>query len=79
MELGEGGDYSLAIHHTDEEMEEWGMSPEMISDQKWRTHAHRGNWNENCPWFYDAFFDNLNTDLDKEGDDKADNSSTTCE
>ncbi|KAF2287960.1 hypothetical protein GH714_003518 [Hevea brasiliensis] len=79
MELGEGGEYSLAIHHTDEEMQEWGMSPEMIADQKWRIHAHRGDWNDNCPWYFDAFFDHLKTDVDKESDDKADDSSTTCE
>ncbi|KAJ9180193.1 hypothetical protein P3X46_008469 [Hevea brasiliensis] len=79
MELGEGGEYSLAIHHTNEEMQEWGMSPEMIADQKWRIHAHRGDWNDNCPWYFDAFFDHLKTDVDKESDDKADDSSTTCE
>ncbi|KAK1401579.1 phosphoglycerate mutase-like protein AT74 [Heracleum sosnowskyi] len=41
MQLGPGGEYSLAIHHTEEEMLEWGLSPDMISDQKWRAQAHR--------------------------------------
>lgn len=59
MERGAGGDYSLAIHHTDEEMLEWGLSHEMIDDQKWRAHARRGEWNDSCPWYFDAFFDKL--------------------
>ncbi|GAB2233079.1 hypothetical protein Droror1_Dr00002294, partial [Drosera rotundifolia] len=42
IQLGEGGDYSLAIHHIEEEMVEWGLSLEMIADQKWRAQAKRG-------------------------------------
>lgn len=68
MQLGEGGDYSLAIHHTEEEMQEWGLSPEMIADQKWRAHAKKGEWNENCPWYLDAFFDQLAESEDSEDD-----------
>ncbi|KAI9185231.1 hypothetical protein LWI28_005485 [Acer negundo] len=59
MQLGQGGDYSLAIHHTEEELIEWGLSPEMIADQKWRACANKGEWNEKCPWYLDEFFDNL--------------------
>lgn len=59
MELGEGGEYSLAINHSEEELEEWGLSHEMIADQKWRIHARRGEWNEKCSWYLDAFFDDL--------------------
>ncbi|XP_031261603.1 phosphoglycerate mutase-like protein AT74 [Pistacia vera] len=65
MELGDGGEYSLAIHHTEEEMLEWGLSPAMIADQKWRIHAKKGDWNENCSWYYDEFFDHL-TDSEEE-------------
>ncbi|EEF49780.1 phosphoglycerate mutase-like protein AT74 [Ricinus communis] len=79
MELGDGGEYSLAIHHTDEEMQEWGLSPEMIADQKWRVHAHRGDWNESCSWYFDSFFDHLKLDSNKESDDKADDCSSVCE
>ncbi|CBI34342.3 unnamed protein product, partial [Vitis vinifera] len=59
MQLGNGGEYSLAIHHTEEEMIKWGLSHEMIADQKWRAHAHRGDWNEKCSWYLDSFFENL--------------------
>lgn len=72
MQLGHGGEYSLAIHHTDEELREWGLSPEMIADQKWRASAKRGDWNENCPWYLDAFFDRL-PDSDESSADSGEN------
>ncbi|KAJ8772028.1 hypothetical protein K2173_027205 [Erythroxylum novogranatense] len=75
MQLGQGGEYSLAIHHTEEEMQEWGLSPEMIADQKWRANAKKGQWNESCPWYLDAFFDHLK-DGDNEGEVKDNDSST---
>ncbi|KAK7391966.1 hypothetical protein VNO78_20391 [Psophocarpus tetragonolobus] len=59
MQLGTGGEYSLAVHHTEEEMLQWGLSPLMIADQKWRAAASRGDWNHHCPWYLDAFFDHL--------------------
>ncbi|XVF06160.1 hypothetical protein REPUB_Repub06bG0023600 [Reevesia pubescens] len=66
MELGPGGEYSLAIHHTDEELLEWGLSPEMIEDQKWRINANRADWNDHCSsWYLSTFFD---PDLDSEDD-----------
>ncbi|PWA59995.1 Histidine phosphatase superfamily, clade-1 [Artemisia annua] len=50
MQLGVGGEYSLAVHHSDEEMQEWGLSPEMIAGQKWRAHAEKGASMEKLPW-----------------------------
>lgn len=66
MELGHGGEYSLAIHHSDEELQEWGLSPEMIEDQKWRVRATKGEWNDHCPWYLEGFFDNLEETSDDE-------------
>uniref|UniRef100_A0A2P2Q3Z7 Uncharacterized protein MANES_08G123700 n=1 Tax=Rhizophora mucronata TaxID=61149 RepID=A0A2P2Q3Z7_RHIMU len=77
MQLGQGGEYSLAIHHTEEEMLEWGFSPEMIADQKWRIHANKGEWNENCSWYLDGFFDHLK-DSEEEADGKVNDSSSIC-
>ncbi|XP_022719325.1 phosphoglycerate mutase-like protein AT74 [Durio zibethinus] len=57
MELGHGGEYSLAINHTDEELLEWGLSPEMIQDQKWRISGNRADWNDQCSWYLSSFFD----------------------
>ncbi|KAJ9557415.1 hypothetical protein OSB04_012029 [Centaurea solstitialis] len=68
MQLGSGGEYSLAVYHSDKEMEGWGLLPEMIADQKWRARAMRGDWNEKCPWYLDVFFDDLGSDSDE--DDK---------
>ncbi|KAG0449453.1 hypothetical protein HPP92_027316 [Vanilla planifolia] len=59
MQLGPGGDYSLAIHHSREELESWGLSPEMIKDQEWRATAKKGSWNEEYTWYLDSFFDHL--------------------
>ncbi|KAF8107661.1 hypothetical protein N665_0118s0029 [Sinapis alba] len=70
MELGQGGDYSLAIHHSEEELEKWGLSPEMIADQKWRVNAHKGEWKEDCKWYFGDFFHHL-ADSDKECETEA--------
>ncbi|XP_010550965.1 PREDICTED: phosphoglycerate mutase-like protein AT74 [Tarenaya hassleriana] len=70
MESGYGGEYSLAIHHSEEELQAWGLSPEMIADQKWRVHAHKGEWNEHSLWNFGQFFDHF-TDSDKECEDEA--------
>ncbi|KAL0719921.1 hypothetical protein Bca4012_069245 [Brassica carinata] len=67
MELGQGGDYSLAIHHTEEELERWGLSREMIADQKWRVNAHKGEWKEDCKWYFGDFFDHM-ADSDQESE-----------
>ncbi|KAL9233278.1 hypothetical protein vseg_008299 [Gypsophila vaccaria] len=78
MELGQGGDYSLAINHTENEMLEWGLSPEMIADQKWRINARRGEWNEKCSWYLDAFFDHL-PDSDSSAEDESDHFEVSLE
>lgn len=70
MELGPGGDYSLAVHHTDEELERWGLSAEMIADQKWRVNAHKGEWKDDCKWYFGDFFDHM-TDSDKDCETEA--------
>ena len=79
MQLGSGGEYSLAVHHTEEEMLEWGLSPEMIADQKWRATASRGAWNDQCSWYLDAFFDRLpDSDDDIAEEEDETNSFSIC-
>ncbi|KAK4282832.1 hypothetical protein QN277_014160 [Acacia crassicarpa] len=70
MQLGSGGEYSLAVHHSEEELLEWGLSPDMIADQKWRATADRGAWNDHCRWYLDEFFDRLvdDSDHDEQGE-----------
>jgi len=57
MQLGPGGEYSLLVHHTKEELEQWGMSREMIADQQWRASTNRRSWAQECSSFIDSFFD----------------------
>lgn len=59
MQLGAGGEYSLAIHHSDEEMRRWGLSQEMITDQKMRATAKKSDWIDDCPWHLNDFFQHL--------------------
>ncbi|KAL6311683.1 hypothetical protein AAG906_007431 [Vitis piasezkii] len=70
IQLGDGGEYSLAIHHTEEEMKKWGLSDEMIADQNQRKEAHRGDSNEKCSWYLDSFFENLQDSSDEEENDE---------
>ncbi|KAL8061644.1 hypothetical protein ABFX02_02G099200 [Erythranthe guttata] len=69
MQLGIGGEYSLAIHHSDEEMQEWGLSADMIADQRWRAHANKGDFNEKSPWYLDTFFDHFADSNCEDGED----------
>ncbi|XP_071693524.1 phosphoglycerate mutase-like protein AT74H [Rutidosis leptorrhynchoides] len=66
MQLGDGGDYSLAVHHSEEEMLEWGLSPEMIHDQKCRA---KGAGIEKSQCYLDGFFDQLNSDSEDVDDE----------
>lgn len=60
MQLGTGGEYSLVVHHSREELEQWGLTSYMIKDQEWRAKAKRGQWYDDWPWCANAFFDHLN-------------------
>ncbi|KQK03778.2 phosphoglycerate mutase-like protein AT74H [Brachypodium distachyon] len=64
MQLGPGGEYSLLGHHTEEELEAWGLSPEMIADQQRRASADRPS---ECSSFTATFFDDW-TDPPEEDD-----------
>ncbi|XP_047945722.1 phosphoglycerate mutase-like protein AT74 [Salvia hispanica] len=66
MQLGEGGEYSLAVQHSEEQMQEWGLSPDMIADQQWRAQANKGNWTDSCSWYPNSFFDKF-ADPETEG------------
>ncbi|CAI9102319.1 OLC1v1000567C2 [Oldenlandia corymbosa var. corymbosa] len=58
LELGQSGEYSLAIQHDDQTMKAWGLSDEMIEDQKQRATAKPGEyvWKEKSPWYLNTFF-----------------------
>ncbi|XP_043720945.1 phosphoglycerate mutase-like protein AT74 [Telopea speciosissima] len=74
IQLGAGGKYSLAIHHSEKELVKWGFSPEMIADQKWRANANKGDWNDK---YLDTFFDHL--PCDSSSSDSDDNDYVPCD
>ncbi|KAK1356431.1 phosphoglycerate mutase-like protein AT74H [Heracleum sosnowskyi] len=45
MERGHGGRYSLLMHHTKEELREFGLTEEMLTDQEWQKIAKPGELN----------------------------------
>ncbi|KAK4739188.1 hypothetical protein R3W88_002885 [Solanum pinnatisectum] len=60
LQLGHGGEYSLAFHHDDKKLREWGLSPDMIEDQKCKAYGPTGiNWHGTCDSypFMDCFAD----------------------
>lgn len=72
MQLGEGGEYSLLVHHTREELEMWGLNSDMIADQEWRKTAKRGQWNDHWPWSGTAFFDHFEENEDEKEEEEED-------
>ncbi|XP_043722677.1 phosphoglycerate mutase-like protein AT74 [Telopea speciosissima] len=80
IQLGAGGEYSLAIHHSEEELIQWGLSPEMIADQKWRAKANKGDWKDKCSWYLDTFFDHLpSVPCHSSSSDSDDNGNIPCD
>ncbi|KAL6577501.1 hypothetical protein OROMI_009829 [Orobanche minor] len=70
MQLGKGGEYSLALNHSDEDMREWGLSNEMIADQWLRANSTKGDLSEKSPsWYLDTFFDGFAESDDEDGED----------
>lgn len=65
MQLGEGGEYSLAVHHDEGKMRGWGLSEEMIAEQKLRATVRKA---DEFLWFHTFF--------GPEGDDSDDTSAT---
>ncbi|XP_044476682.1 phosphoglycerate mutase-like protein AT74H [Mangifera indica] len=55
MEKGFGERYSLLVHHTEEELREFGLTNEMLMDQEWQKYAKPGEINYDCP-LVNSFF-----------------------
>ncbi|ESR52736.1 hypothetical protein CICLE_v10020727mg [Citrus x clementina] len=58
MEKGYGGRYSLLVHHTEEELREFGLTYEMLIDQEWQKYARLEDINYDCP-LLNSFFTHL--------------------
>ncbi|KAJ3672664.1 hypothetical protein LUZ60_007385 [Juncus effusus] len=56
MQTGQGGRYSLLVHHTVEELKEFGLTEEMLKDQMWQKTAKPGELNYNFMRNGQSFF-----------------------
>ncbi|KAM7491429.1 hypothetical protein LguiA_034350 [Lonicera macranthoides] len=56
MEKGYGGRYSLLMHHTKEELREFGLTDAMLIDQEWQKMAKPGELNYDCLTSGPSFF-----------------------
>ncbi|XP_054775777.1 phosphoglycerate mutase-like protein AT74H [Prosopis cineraria] len=64
MEKGYGGRYSLLVHHSEEELREFGLTDEMLIDQEWQMFARPTDLNYDCPML-NSFFPHLNEELSR--------------
>ncbi|KAJ8529460.1 hypothetical protein K7X08_036295 [Anisodus acutangulus] len=65
LQLGKGGEYSLAFHHDDKKLQEWGLSLDMIENQKCRAYGPaRVNRQGTCDVY--PFMDCFAEDSDEE-------------
>lgn len=59
MQLGNGGRYSLLVHHSREELKAFGLTDEMLLDQQWQMDAKVGelnyDWITSGPSFFSHF------------------------
>lgn len=70
MELGEGGEYSLAVRHDAVQMYSWGLSRKIVEDQLWRKQAVKGDPSSRKPWNFQDFLDDLDADSNEATDDE---------
>ncbi|KAL6861663.1 hypothetical protein ACP4OV_017363 [Aristida adscensionis] len=57
MQTGDGGRYSLLVHHTADELRAFGLTEEMLNDQMWQKTANLGELNYNFMTNGQSFFD----------------------
>ncbi|XP_015693977.2 phosphoglycerate mutase-like protein AT74H [Oryza brachyantha] len=60
MQTGSGGRYSLLVHHSVEELREFGLTDDMIEDQMWQKTARPGELNYNFITNGPSFFTHFN-------------------
>ncbi|CAA0838177.1 Phosphoglycerate mutase-like protein AT74 [Striga hermonthica] len=62
MERGYGGRYSLLMHHTREELKEFGLTDAMLIDQEWQKCARPGELNYDCEITGPSYFTHFDGD-----------------
>lgn len=66
MQLGDGGEYSLAVHHDEARLKAWGLSADMIAEQKLRASERT---HQDFLWYH-TFFGPSDHDKDTRGTDR---------
>jgi len=61
MQTGQGGRYSLLVHHTADELRAFGLTDEMLEDQMWQKTAKPGELNYTFMTNGQSFFDRFTT------------------
>ncbi|KAL7596095.1 phosphoglycerate mutase-like protein AT74H [Lactuca sativa] len=56
MQTGQGGRYSLLVHHTKQQMMDFGLTQDMLVDQEWQKTAKPGELNYEIPTGGPSFF-----------------------
>lgn len=56
MQTGDGGRYSLLVHHTADELRAFGLTDEMLEDQMWQKTARPGELNHRFMTNGQSFF-----------------------
>ncbi|KAJ0857254.1 hypothetical protein HanRHA438_Chr13g0587891 [Helianthus annuus] len=59
MQTGQGGRYSLLVHHTQQELIDFGLTPQMLDDQIWQKTAKPGELNYDYLTNGPSFFTHL--------------------
>nr|XP_043613539.1 phosphoglycerate mutase-like protein AT74H [Erigeron canadensis] len=62
MQTGQGGRYSLLVHHTEQQMLDFGLTQEMLDDQEWQKSAKPGELNYEWLTSGPSFFTHLEND-----------------
>ncbi|XP_043726226.1 phosphoglycerate mutase-like protein AT74H [Telopea speciosissima] len=65
MQTGSGGRYSLLVHHSSEELREFGLTDAMLIDQEWQKTARPGELNYDCLTAGPSFFTHFNVEDNK--------------
>lgn len=59
MQIGAGGRYSLLVHHNEQQLTEFGLTQEMLDDQRWQSIAKPGELNYDFLTNGPSFFTHL--------------------
>ncbi|KAL5718217.1 hypothetical protein ACHQM5_011146 [Ranunculus cassubicifolius] len=66
MQIGHGGRYSLTVHHTHQELKEFGLTDAMLTDQEWQKYAKPYELNYDNSTTGPSFFTHFKQEINKQ-------------